>query len=214
MDERGSVELAPLGTGDFWDVGGFLHEHLNPRISAPSWAAAIVPTWAVDSPNHGFLLRHDGRIVGVQLAFYSRREIDGEEEDFCNLGAWCVLEPYRSHGLRMLRALLSQRQYGFTDLSPTGNLAAINQRLRFQSLDTTTAPVPNLPVTWPHASRVSCDPAAVGAYLDGRRAADPADGRPGPPPAAAPRGPVHAGGVLPRSPNSKFDRTLLRKEVT
>lgn len=167
MDEPDSVELAPIGASDFWDVGGFLHEHLNPRVSTPAWAAAIVPTWAVDSPNHGYLLRSGGRIVGVQLAFYSRREIDGEVEDFCNLGAWCVLEPFRSHGLRLLRALLSQRQYTFTDLSPSGNVVAINQRLRFQSIDTTTALVPNLPVTWPHASRVIWDPEAVGDFLTG-----------------------------------------------
>ena len=61
-----------------------------------------------------------GRAGGVHLAFYSRRLINGTVEDFCNLGAWCVLETHRSQGIRMLRALLAQPGYSFTDLSPSG----------------------------------------------------------------------------------------------
>ena len=167
MDASSGVSLAPIETEDAWEVGGFLHEHLSSRISVPAWAAAIVPPWAVVSPNHGFQLRSGGRIVGVQLAFYSRREIAGEVQDFCNLGARCVLEHYRAHGPRLLRALLSQRDYTFTDLSPRGEVVAINERLHFESLDTTTALVPNLPVTWPHAARVISDPDAIGDYLEG-----------------------------------------------
>ena len=58
-----------------------------------------MPPWVVDSPNHGFRLVEGDELVGVHLAFYSRRLINGTVEDFCNLGAWCVLEPHRSHGI-------------------------------------------------------------------------------------------------------------------
>ena len=57
---------------------------------------------------------------------------------------------YRLHGLRLLKAVLRQEGYHFTDLSPSGNVVGINERLRFRFLDTTTALVPNLPwPTWP-----------------------------------------------------------------
>src|SRR5688572_23353833 len=93
MTEPGAIQLEPIASVHVPEVGAFLHEHLNPRLSASEWARSIVPTWPAEAPNHGYLLRHDGRIIGVQLAFYSRRDIGGAKEDFCNLGAWCVLEP-------------------------------------------------------------------------------------------------------------------------
>jgi hypothetical protein len=105
----------------------------------------------------------------VYLAFYSERMINGHLERFCNLGAWCVLEEYRAQGLRLIRGLLRQGDYHFTDLSPSGNVVAINERLRFVSLDTSTAVVPNLP--WPvpaRAIRVSSAPDEVARTLTGR----------------------------------------------
>jgi hypothetical protein len=125
--------------------------------------------WVTDAPNHGYLLRRGDSIVGVYLAFYSEREIDGSIERICNLGAWCVLDEYRSHSLRLIRAMLAQRGYTFTDLSPSGNVVPLNKRLRFRLLDTTTAAVPNLP--WPLTHRgvtVTSDPAAIERSLEGQ----------------------------------------------
>jgi hypothetical protein len=146
-----TAKLRPITAADVRLVAEFLHAHLNARISAAEWAAAITPQWACDQPNHGFLLRAGERLVGVYLAFYSKREIDGRQEQFCNLAAWCVLDEYRSSGLRLLQALLAQKGYHFTDLSPSGNVIALNARLRFAHLDVATALVPNLP--WPLWSR-------------------------------------------------------------
>lgn len=167
MLDHGAARLAPIAGADLPAVGAFLHTHLNGRLSASDWAAAAVPTWPVDSPNHGFVLRDGERVVGVQLAFYSRREVDGRAEDFCNLGAWCVLEGYRSQGLRLLRAVLAQRGYHFTDLSPSGNVVNINTRLRFERLDTTTALVPHLVLPRPGGARVVSEPDEVASRLSG-----------------------------------------------
>jgi GNAT superfamily N-acetyltransferase len=161
------VQLRPIEPGDLALVGHFLSRHLNPRLSPAEWAASIVPPWIVESPNHGFQLVQDGELVGVHLAFYSRRLIDGAVEDFCNLGAFCVLEPYRSHGIRLLRALLAQPGYSFTDLSPSGAVVPLNQRLRFSSLDTATVLIPSRPVPWPRRTRVIDDPDVIEARLTG-----------------------------------------------
>lgn len=125
--------------------------------------------WKVDAPNHGFMLRAGDAVVGAYLAFYSERVIDGRPERFCNLAAWCVLPSHRFHGPRLLKALLAQEDYHFTDLSPSGNVVAINARLGFQHLDTTTALVPNLP--WPsrpgRGYEVRTEPAAIEQALAG-----------------------------------------------
>jgi hypothetical protein len=141
----------------------------------------------VDAPNHGFMLVDDGAtvserartaadhdggeranqigIVGAYLAFYSERLIDGRPERFCNLGAWCVLPERRLHSLKLLKALLAQEGYHFTDLSPSGNVIPINTKLKFEFLDTATALMPNLP--WPGRGSVSADPAVIERTLSG-----------------------------------------------
>lgn len=165
---EGVPRLAPIYRDDVADVAAFLSRHLNSRVSADHWAAMIVPPWRCDAPNYGFHLRTDDELVGVHLAFYSTRQVRGRSEHFCNLGAWCVLESQRAHSLRLLRALLAQPGYTFTDLSPSGKVIDVNRRLRFRELDTATALVPNLP--WPLVSRrasVSDDPADLGSALTG-----------------------------------------------
>ena len=126
----------------------------------------MVPPWSGDAPNHGFQLTLDGRVVGAHLAFYSRRRIGAAERRFCNLAAWCVLDDYHAEGLRLLRALLAQRDYEFADLSPSGNVIALNERLRFRHLDTSTALVPAVPWFAPGV-RVSSDPDELARALEG-----------------------------------------------
>lgn len=163
-----AVTVAPITDADGLRVGAFLQEHLNARVAAETWARALDVPWAVDRPNAGMMLLDDDRVVGAQLAFYADRTIDGRRERFCNLGAWCVADDYRFHGLRLLKALLAQDGYHFTDLSPSGSVVAINERLRFDSLDTATALVPNLP--WPSLpgrTRIVDDPEGIAAALTG-----------------------------------------------
>jgi hypothetical protein len=169
MSETGSVGLREIRADDAQRVGHFLHEHLNPRVSAQEWANAMIPPWQVDAPNHGFLLEDDGGIVGVYLAFYSDRWLDENLERFCNLAAWCVLDDYRGHSLRLVRALLAQKGFHFTDLSPSGNVVPLNERLRFARLDTATAVVPNLPFgSSGRGIRIVTDHRIIAQTLQGR----------------------------------------------
>jgi len=165
-----TVRVEPITDADVERVAHFLHAQLNGRVTPDAWARAMRVPWQVDAPNHGYLLRDDDgdRVVGAYLAFYSERRVNGRPERFCNLGAWCVLDDYRAHGLRLLRALLAQPGYHFTDLSPSGNVIGINTRLKFRFLDTATALVPNLPwPSWPGRGRISDDPALIRRTLTG-----------------------------------------------
>lgn len=159
--------LAPIGPEDLDRVGAFLHDHLDRRLSAREWAAAARAPWAVDSRDHGYLLSVGDRVVGVYLAFRSTRTVRGRVEQVCNLGAWCVEDAYRAHGLRLLRALLAQRDVTFTDLSPSGPVVALDERLGFRRIDTPTSLVPALP--WPATGGVvvSSDPAYIELTLRG-----------------------------------------------
>jgi hypothetical protein len=164
-----AVSVAPITDADVRRVAEFLHVQLNTRVPADHWADAVNVPWEIENPNAGFMLLDDDEVVGAQLAFYSERVIDGRRERFCNLGAWCVSPEYRFQGLRLLKSALSQDGYHFTDLSPSGNVVGINEKLDFRFLDTTTALVPNLP--WPNRpgrDLVSSDPELIERTLTGR----------------------------------------------
>lgn len=164
-----AIQLLPISGHDVPAAAQFLHEHLNKRISAAAWASALRPSWRVEAPNHGFMLVAGRTIVGVHAAYYSQRRIDDKVYRLCNLAAWCVLEDYRLHGLRLLKALLAQGDYHFTDFSPSGNVVHLNARLNFERLDTATALVPNLPwPIWPARTRIVSDRAEIESVLKGR----------------------------------------------
>ena len=146
------VRLEPISSEDIPRVARFLHEYLNDRLSAEDWGAAMVPPWLARAPNHGFMLTVSGEVVGANLAFYSERTIHGKRESLCNLGGLCIREDLRAQAFRLVRALLKQPGYNFTDLSPSGNVIELNKRLGFRSLDTATVLAPNLP--WPATGKI------------------------------------------------------------
>ena len=91
-----------------------------------------------------FPLGDPGAVV-AHLALYAirrRRRTHGR----CATWGHGASDDLSGQGLRLLRALLAQPGYHFTDLSPSGNVVALNRRLRFEALDTATALVPNLPL--------------------------------------------------------------------
>lgn len=161
-----TVELAPITDADLAAVADFLRVHHNDRIP---WAASCSPLpWTVEAPNHGFMLRDGGHIVGTLLALYSERRVAGTTERFCNLGSWCVLPGYRSGSISLLKALMAQQGYHFTVLSPDQGPQEILAWFKFRYLDTSAALIPNLP--WPAASgavRVSGDPEVITRTLVG-----------------------------------------------
>ncbi|GAA4760843.1 hypothetical protein GCM10023350_53960 [Nocardioides endophyticus] len=159
--------VAPIADSDLDRVGRFLHEHLDPRVSAETWASAAVPSWQAPVDDHGFLLAEGDRVVGVYLALHSERMVGGERRHVCNLAAWCVLESHRAHGVRLLRAQLARKDVVFTDLSPSGSVPELNRRLGFTDLDTTTVVVPCVPLPAPGV-RVVTRPSQIDAMLDGR----------------------------------------------
>jgi hypothetical protein len=169
--ERPSVTVKAIRPQDADAVALFLHHNLNHKVSVAAWKRVIIPPWAAgDQPNHGFQLLVGGQVVGAYLAVYRDRDGDSGPVSVCNLAAFCVLEEFRPHGLKLMRALLAQKDYDFIDLSPSGNVIGLNERLGFKRLDTSTRLVLNLP-SWP--AREICvtdDSATLEATLRGRDA--------------------------------------------
>ncbi|NEN04794.1 hypothetical protein G3T36_02820 [Diaminobutyricibacter tongyongensis] len=161
-------EVKPISLDDAMEIAHFFHAQLNERVTADQWARLLMPPWEDGSaPNRGFQLVADGTVVGACAAVYSHRDIEGEGRAVCNLAAFCVLPDYRPHSVRLVRALLGQRGYVFTDFSPSGNVVAMNERLGFRHLDTAGRLLVNLPSPVPARVRVTDDPAVLSARLRG-----------------------------------------------
>lgn len=161
-----TVELDPITDADVPAVAEFLRANHNARVDWES-ACSAVP-WGVPGPNRGFMLRDGKRVVGTLLALYSERRVDGRVERFCNLGSWCVLPPYRSKSMSLLKAVLDQEDYHFTVLSPDDGPREILRFFKFRFLDPSAALIPNLP--WPSLpgrTRISADRAVIESSLRG-----------------------------------------------
>jgi hypothetical protein len=165
-----AVRLQPITNVNADEVARFLHEELNPHVKLESWRSLLNPPWLDNSPNRGFLLRAGDRVVGAYCAVYADRGSDDPGLRTCNLAAFCVISEYRPHGLLLIRALLRQKGYVFTDLSPSGNVVAMNERLGFRRLDTRTKLVVNLPRARRRRVAVSSDPDDVARIVRGRDA--------------------------------------------
>lgn len=164
-----TIRVHPIRDGDVRGVAEFLHTHMNSRVPADVWMRSFDVPWTVDKPNNGFMLLDEDTIVGAYTAYYSERTFDVRTEHMCDLGTWCVLPDYRLHSLRLLKALLAQDGYHFTDLSPSEKVVAINERLGFRSMNTTTVLIPTLPWPWRSGRHsVTTDPLFMDRTLAGR----------------------------------------------
>jgi hypothetical protein len=159
--------LEPIRDEDLPEFCRFLRENLSRARSAEEWAKAFAQDWCPGKPNNGFLIRHQGRIVGGIGAIYAERPVRGRLERFCNITSWCVLDAFRAQSMRLAMAVAAQPGFHFTDLTPTEVVSKTLQFLKFKPMNERHAIWPNLP--WPLVRlggiRVLSDPAQIGRLL-------------------------------------------------
>jgi hypothetical protein len=127
--------VLPIQCSDLPEVARFLHENQNSAIGTEAWIEALQPRWKIEQPNYGYMLVDSGALVGTLAAIYSDQTIDGRVERFCNLTSWCVLEPYRSHSMRLAMAIVNQKGYHFTNLTPLPIVEKSLAFLKFRPLE-------------------------------------------------------------------------------
>jgi hypothetical protein len=160
-----TVLVRPITDHDLDTVARFLHVHHDSKVPVESFRRSFAAHHSATRPNSGVMLV-DGDVVGVYLAYYSDRVIDGRVHRICNLGTWFVLPSYRRHSLKMAKAILTQEGFHFLDLSPTATVAALNRRLGFEYLDDRAVVLPALPWPW-RPAQISSDPLVIQQTLSG-----------------------------------------------
>ena len=148
------------------EFAAFLHANLEPARSPHVWTEGLGKSWGMSPPNHGYVLRDEGRIVGGIGAYYAERTIKSELQRVCNITSWCVLDTYRKQSMRLAMALIGQQGYHFTDFSPTKVVGGVLQFLKFRPLDERQTIIINLP--WPAiGSKLLTEPKDIENALEG-----------------------------------------------
>lgn len=128
------VSVRPIETADLPELAAYWHANLNPGITERIWAEAFQRKWLPDPPNHGFKLLAGGKLVGALGAIYSRQTIENTAMDFCNLTSLVVDDTYRARSMDLLSACLSQKQFRFTNFTPSPSVARMLRLFRFHEL--------------------------------------------------------------------------------
>lgn len=148
------------------EFAAFLEANMPVSRSAEDWVAGLQQSWSESRPNHGFLMRDEGKVVGGIGAYYADRTIRGQMERFCNITSWCVLDSHRKYSMQLAMHIVAQTGYHFTDFSPTKVVAGTLQFFKFKSLEDGVVVIPNLPLP-PFFGSVVTEPAQIEQCLSG-----------------------------------------------
>ena len=158
--------IEPVSAQTLPEFAAFLHENLTAARSPQAWVEGLSKSWGMSPPNHGFVLRDAGKIVGGIGAYYAQRTIKGEVQRTCNITSWCVLDAYRKQSMRLAMAVIGQQGFHYTDFSPTKVVGGVLQFLKFRPLDARRAVICNLP--WPAiGSKIVTRPQDIESALTG-----------------------------------------------
>ena len=166
----GRVNLREIFDEDLEDVFSFLSKNFDSKLNLDIWRSAFGQSWMPEKPNNGFMLKESGTIVGVFCALYSQRPTQKGVQYVCNTSTWYVLDTYRSHSLKLMTAMLSQKGFLFTSLSASQNVHELHRRFKFQSYVTTLVAIPNLPKLNYFSKKMEIldDLNSIGKYLDSK----------------------------------------------
>lgn len=161
--------IEPITNQTLPEFAYFLEVNMPVKRSTDEWIAGLQTNWAAIRPNYGFLMREEGRVVGGIGAFYADRIIRDQNEFFCNITSWCMLDSHRKYSMQLAMHLVGQPGYHFTDFSPTRVVAGALQFLKFKALDEGVAVILNLPV-FPLPGRIVTNPVEIEKELTGAMA--------------------------------------------
>ncbi|MBT3533687.1 MAG: hypothetical protein HN478_07405 [Rhodospirillaceae bacterium] len=129
------AEIRDANSDDVQDIVPFLCQYMPGNRSAAHFERLIAYDWAEPNGSIGQLLVDEGAVKGVFAAIRSRRFVNGRWENLCSLGPWCLHPDYRNFTLPVVRAMVADKDTTYTALSPTSEMQAFWQGLRWRELD-------------------------------------------------------------------------------
>ena len=101
---------------DFHAIYPLFAEFNNPNLTRNDWQQLFNNCFESDEGFCGYLMEHNGDIVGYIGMLFSKRITGGIEKKFCNLTGFVVKKEFRSKMLlyiKIISQFLSNRIYNF-----------------------------------------------------------------------------------------------------
>jgi hypothetical protein len=162
------AQVQPATVDMFDDIYPLLAE-LNAALPREKWRQLVDYPWRRDGDGIGYVLVHDGSIVGFLSTLHSRRIVDGKEVRFCNTAHWIVRKEHRGDSFRLLLAALRDPDSTITNLTSSPAVSELMQKLGFKLLEQTLQvfiPMPRLPFRG-NGAVLETDASAIAAALRG-----------------------------------------------
>ena len=159
------LEVRAVGAESFDDIAPLFDLFENRKMSREDWRAMLFtyPWW--EGAERGFALYANGVAVGFLGTIFSRRNIDGRDETFCNASCWVVREAYRSASILLLKPVLAMRDRTIVNWTPTERSYEIFAKLGFRPLESESLLLPPLATPWSFRGSVEIEPDRVAAAL-------------------------------------------------
>jgi hypothetical protein len=71
-----------------------------------------------DAPRYGYLMEHEGKLVGCLLLIYSTKVIDGKTTTCCNNSSWYVDPEFRSYGALFVSMTQKRKDTTYFNVTP------------------------------------------------------------------------------------------------
>ena len=120
---------------DFHAIYPLFAEFNNPNLTRNDWQQLFNNCFESDEGFCGYLMEHNGDIVGYIGMLFSKRIIGGIEKKFCNLTGWIVKKEFRSKSLLLLFPALKMTDHVLTDFSPSREAQTILKKIGFNELE-------------------------------------------------------------------------------
>jgi hypothetical protein len=85
-----------------------------------------------DYPRYGYALETSGKIVGVILLIYSRRNSEAGSHICCNISSWCVDPEYGACAILLHMAAVGRKEVTYLNISPAAHTRRTIEALGFQ----------------------------------------------------------------------------------
>jgi len=129
------VLVRPAHVGDIDAIVPLLRTGFGSHWSPEMWLRLFQYPEVENQPNLGFVLESGDQLVGFLGAIYSERLVGERLERFCNLSSWYTIPQFRNFSLKLLMALLAQRGYTFTNLTPSEQVVQVMKACGFRPLE-------------------------------------------------------------------------------
>jgi hypothetical protein len=129
------VLVRPAHEGDIDAVIPLLRTGFGSHWPPETWRRLFEYPRVESQPNLGFVLESGDQLVGFLGAIYSERLVGGRLERFCNLSSWYTIPQFRNFSLKLLMAVLAQRGYTFTNLTPSEQVVQVLKAYGFRPLE-------------------------------------------------------------------------------